>query len=410
VHLRRKTKGNFGICGVLSLLGKIKRKLDRVFVGPALKPNRRRKRVRVLGLSNSSGGWALGSALKSVSGLCAIPGRDSGSGPNSLMGSYLEPDLGETPPLVLSKGTFMGSEEGIEVPSSSIVGVVSSSCSGVLVSSVSAPSSLVFVRESAAEGFAVKAKVPEDSPAKGSTPAGDGFGNGNGSDDVALMPVPVSPFPSAEDFPASFLSRDWEDLFSSTPAKRLGVSLKEVFAVPWEVDEPVSPPCRDYEVTSSGAEDIQVDEPVRSSAPAKSLIRRGFFGPRAAPPPPVVLKEVSPVRKGKDPIPEVGSSSVAAVQPSSQVSPFFNGTAVKETRRESGIPTNSFVSLSQLWYTRRVKEKVAKQLNKNKDLIAEVVGVIPVVEEDRVANALNLTPVLGLSWGGEDKKLRDLVS
>jgi hypothetical protein len=84
-------------------------------------------------------------------------------------------------------------------------------------------------------------------------------------------------------------------------------------------------------------------------------------------------------------------------------------TKVKETRRESGTPTNSSVSLSQLWYTRRVKEKVAKQLNKNKDLIAEVVGVIPVVEEDRVANALILAPVLGLSWGGEDKKLRDLV-
>jgi hypothetical protein len=80
-----------------------------------------------------------------------------------------------------------------------------------------------------------------------------------------------------------------------------------------------------------------------------------------------------------------------------------------EPRRESGTPINSSVSMSQLWYTQRVKEKVAKQLNKNKDLIAEVVGVIPVVGEDRVANALNLTPVLGLSWGGEDKKLRDLV-
>jgi hypothetical protein len=119
-------------------------------------------------------------------------------------------------------------------------------------------------------------------------------------------------------------------------------------------------------------------------------IWRGFFGPRAAPPPLVVLKEVLPVRKGKDPIPEVGSCSVAAVLPSSQVSSSSNGAAVKETRRESGTPTNSSVSLSQLWYTRRMKEKVAKQLNKNKDLIAEVVGVIPVVGEDRVANALNL--------------------
>jgi hypothetical protein len=59
-----------------------------------------------------------------------------------------------------------------------------------------------------------------------------------------------------------------------------------------------------------------------------------------------VLKEVSPVRKGKDPIPEVGSSSVVAVLPSSQVSSSSDGAAVKETRRESGTPTNSSVSLS----------------------------------------------------------------
>jgi hypothetical protein len=73
------------------------------------------------------------------------------------------------------------------------------------------------------------------------------------------------------------------------------------------------------------------------------------------------------------------------------------------------IPIKSSVSLSQLWYTRRVKEKVAKQLNKNKELIAEAMGVILVVGENRVVEALNLAPVLGLSWGGEDKKLRDLV-
>jgi hypothetical protein len=44
-----------------------------------------------------------------------------------------------------------------------------------------------------------------------------------------------------------------------------------------------------------------------------------------------------------------------------------------------------------------VKEKVATQLNKNKKLIAEVVGVILVVREDQVADTLNLAPVLGLS-------------
>jgi hypothetical protein len=148
---------------------------------------------------------------------------------------------------------------------------------------------------------------------------------------------------------------------------------------------------------------------VRPSAPAKNLIRRGFFGLRAVSPPLVVLKEVLPMLKGKDPTPKVGSSFVVVVLPSSQACSSFDGAAVMEPRRESGTPINSSVSMSQLWYTRRVKEKVAKQLNKNKDLIAEVVGVIPVVREDRVANALNLAPIFGLFWGGEDKKLRDLV-
>jgi hypothetical protein len=262
--------------------------------------------------------------------------------------------------------------------------------------------------EFAAKGFDVGAKVSGDLSTKGSTPAGDGFGNGNGFDDVALMPVPVSPFLSAEDFPASFLSRDWEDLFSSTPAERLGVSQSGLRSS-LGGGGAGEPSLQDNEVTSSGTEDNSVVEPVCPSALAKSLIQHGFFGPRAALPPLVVLKEVLLVHKRKDPIPEVGSSLVAAVLPSLQGSSSSNEAVVKETRRESCTPTNSTISLSQLWYTRRVKEKVAKQLNKDKDLIAEVVGVIPMVGEDRVANALNLAPVLGLSWEGEDKKLLDLV-
>ena len=48
---------------------------------------------------------------------------------------------------------------------------------------------------------------------------------------------------------------------------------------------------------------------------------------------------------------------------------------------------------------------MAKQLNKNKDLLVEAVGDIPMVGKDRVLNVLNLAPVMGLSWGGEDNKL-----
>jgi hypothetical protein len=97
-------------------------------------------------------------------------------------------------------------------------------------------------------------------------------------------------------------------------------------------------------------------------------------------------------------------STVAVALPSAQVCSSSVGSDVTKP-----IPINSSISLSQLWYTRRVKEKVAKQLNKNKEFITEVVGVMLVVGEDWVVDALNLTPVLGLSWGGEDKKLWDLV-
>jgi hypothetical protein len=136
---------------------------------------------------------------------------------------------------------------------------------------------------------------------------------------------------------------------------------------------PVSQSCRVEEVSSSGVE---------SSAPARSLLRHGFLGPRAkSSPPPVVSKEVLPVIKGKDPTMEVGSSvptisvlvippgivpslpkvkqgvqsPVAVVLPSTQVYSSSGGSVVMEP-----IPINSFVSLSQLWYNRRVKEKVAK--------------------------------------------------
>jgi hypothetical protein len=134
----------------------------------------------------------------------------------------------------------------------------------------------------------------------------------------------------------------------------------------------------------------------------------------------VVLKEVLPVFKtsdistGDEPSSISGPvifpslledkqgvhSTATLVLPSSQVCESSNRTVVTKPN-----PINSSVS----WYNRRVKGKVAKQLNKNKELIAEAVGVLPVGGGDRVSDALNLAPVLGLSWGGEDKKLRDII-
>jgi hypothetical protein len=233
--------------------------------------------------------------------------------------------------------------------------------------------------------------------------------------------------PFAEEFleflPAGSLGKDWEDFYSSWHTDRLGMSdaelIKEAFALPWEVDEPASPSCRDKEASSSGAEGG-----TQTPVPMRSLLRRGFLGPRIVSPHPVVLKEVVPVFKGKDTSTAVEASSTsgpvifpslledkqgvhstaAVVLPSSQVCQSSNRTLVMEPN-----PINSSVSLSQMWYNRRVKEKVARQLNKNKELIAEAVGVLPVGGGDRVTDALNLSPVLGLSWGGNDKKLRDIV-
>jgi hypothetical protein len=193
--------------------------------------------------------------------------------------------------------------------------------------------------------------------------------------------------PFAEEFleflPAGSLGKDWEDFYSSWHTDRLGMSdsdiIKEAFALPWEVDEPASPSCRDKEASSSGAEGG-----TQTPAPMRSLLRRGFLGPR--------------IVSGRD------SQTAAVVLSSSQVGESSNRTVVTEPN-----PINSSVSLSQMWYNRRVKEKAARQLNKNKELIAEAVGVLPVGGGDRVSDALNLAPVLGLSWGGNDKKLRDIV-
>jgi hypothetical protein len=320
VRLRRKKNGKIGIFGVLSILGQINRKLDRFFAGPAPKPNRRRKWVRVVGITTSGGHWAHGTDQNSDSGLHSdpshhlLPGLDTGTSQNMSTGLFLEPDRVEVPSLVSSEGTFLGSEDSLElatrgvtllssvadvepssclgVPASSIselspsvctrgsvtkdVGVKDSrdspktkatpataclgapaysvseplpsvcargsvsevvgvkdygdlpateatpttACLGVPASSVSEPSLSVCVRGSTAKD--VKVKDFGDAPATEAShatiastgyDADDGLGVSNGSADGAKLLVPGFHFPSAEDFPAGFLSRDWEDFF-----------------------------------------------------------------------------------------------------------------------------------------------------------------------------------------------------
>jgi hypothetical protein len=68
---------------------------------------------------------------------------------------------------------------------------------------------------------------------------------------------------------------------------------------------------------------------------------------------------------------------------------------------EGGAPIYFSVSKSQLGYSRRGKEKVVKQLYKNKEMLAEVVVETPVEGVDGyskwVVNAMNFTPDVGLS-------------
>ena len=153
----------------------------------------------------------------------------------------------------------------------------------------------------------------------------------------------------------------------------------------------------------------------RNSSPAKSLIRRGFLGLRVAPPP-TVLDDVllAPTSAlihrgflGSCPVPP----TLSAVKGSVSLS---DGAADLARSLSQPVSSTSSISKSQLGYSRRMKEKVSKQLNKNKEMLAEVVVVNPgeVVEgySKKVLSVMNVSPVEGMSWGGDDKKLLDLLS
>jgi hypothetical protein len=104
--------------------------------------------------------------------------------------------------------------------------IPATACLGASASSVSEPSLSVCVRGSVVEDVGVKdfGDAPATEATHATAATGDGLGDGNGSTDGAKLLVPSFHFPFAEDFLAGFLSRDWEDFFSSRPTNRLGVS------------------------------------------------------------------------------------------------------------------------------------------------------------------------------------------
>jgi hypothetical protein len=76
-------------------------------------------------------------------------------------------------------------------------------------------------------------------------------------------------------------------------------------------------------------------------------------------------------------------------------------------------PSEDFASLSQLAYSRWVKEKVTKQLHKNKELLAKSVGVTQVGTKGyskAVLDTMKFAPVVGMTWGGEDNKMLEMFS
>jgi hypothetical protein len=178
------------------------------------------------------------------------------------------------------------------------------------------------------------------------------------------------------------------------------------FPLPWEEDVSVSPSGRVRDGFASGevasvelpgseehlAKDVcgsSQAKSARNSSPAKSLFRIGLLGPRAAP---------TPAQASPAPPTLPGAKGATSIP---------NGAAALGRSLSQLVASTSAVSKSQLGYFRRVKEKVAKQLSKNKELLAEtmVVGPGEGVEgySKEVHSVMGVASVVGMTLGGDDK-------
>jgi hypothetical protein len=154
-------------------------------------------------------------------------------------------------------------------------------------------------------------------------------------------------------------------------------------------------------------------ESTRNSAPTMRFLRQGFFGPRSPSPASssLVCKDA--------PIKDIGTSvpvnglirrGFFGSSPASSKSPMVTQVCSSPSKVPS---SEASVSLSQLAYSRRVKEKVAKQFHKNKELLAESVGVSQVGTKGYskvVLDAMKIALVVGMTWGGEDNKMLEMIS
>lgn len=173
--------------------------------------------------------------------------------------------------------------------------------------------------------------------------------------------------PFAVDLPSSPLCRDREDYFSPKADVGPGSSLvvqqtppmsshaSSVVAYPLGRDREGSVPAVTDPVFSPALKEAQA-KTVRNSAPAMGLLRRGFFGPRTVSPSLSLSSQgckVAPVKATGNSAPEkglirrgfFGSSSASPINPVvSQVCSTLSAAPISD------------VSKSQLAYSRRVKE------------------------------------------------------
>jgi hypothetical protein len=109
----------------------------------------------------------------------------------------------------------------------------------------------------------------------------------------------------------------------------------------------------------------------RLPASEKGLLCQGFLGSRNASLSLPAMKEASPSVEGFKSVVEESQLCSSSKKHSAKL-----GLRLSEPFpcvSEGGVSVYSFVSKSQIGYTRRVKEKMAWQLQKNKELFAEVV-------------------------------------
>jgi hypothetical protein len=172
-----------------------------------------------------------------------------------------------------------------------------------------------------------------------------------------------------------------DDSGSVRGVRRLSLERYPDFPLPWEEDVAASPSGWDREVLSIGL--------LGSEEPLAKDIRN------------------PPIPMSKSP----ASTALPGVKDTASIP---DGAATLGRNISQSFDSNSGISKSELGYFRRTKEKVAKQLNKNKELLTETMFASPGEGEEghskEVHMMMGVASVCGMTWGGDDNKMLDLLS